>query len=80
MHLNFSRLIAVTTLLVASLACAVPPQNPASVSNSMTTAPSVIVASYNSKTNRPPTKTATISVEGEKIPITLKLYNEFSNL
>ncbi|MFK0733574.1 MAG: hypothetical protein ACFKPT_07800 [Gloeotrichia echinulata GP01] len=80
MDLNFVNRIAGTILLLGSLGCAIPAQNGVSHSNSLTTAPTGIFVSYNSKTKRPPTKSATIYVEGEKIPITVKLYNKFSNL
>ena len=80
MDLNFVNRIAGTILLVGSLGCAIPAQNGVSHSNSLTTAPTAIFVSYNSKTKRPPTKSATIYIEGEKIPITVKLYNKFIDI
>ncbi|WP_256973050.1 hypothetical protein [Nostoc sp. T09] len=67
-------------LLATSLGCAAPLPNQLSSGNGLTATPTPIQASYNSKTNRPTTKTATISVEGEKTPITLRLYDQYSNL
>ncbi|MDZ7959472.1 MAG: hypothetical protein RMY34_16575 [Aulosira sp. DedQUE10] len=67
-------------LLVTTLGCATPVHNQFESGNSVIPAPTTIQTSYNSKTNRPATKTATISVEGEKTPITLRLYDQYSNL
>ncbi len=67
-------------LLLTTLGCATPAQNQLSSGNSITPAPTATQTSYNSKTNRPATKTATISIEGEKTPITLRLYNQYSDL
>jgi hypothetical protein len=67
-------------LLVTSLGCATPIQNQLSPDNNITATPTGIQTSYNSTTNRPATKTATISVEGEKVPITLRLYDQYRNL
>ncbi len=73
-------LMAGTILLVTTLGCTIPAQNQLSSGNSVTPAPTAIQTSYNSKANKPATKTATISIEGEKTPITLKLYNQYSDL
>ncbi|MDZ8053043.1 MAG: hypothetical protein RMX68_003155 [Aulosira sp. ZfuVER01] len=67
-------------LLTTSLGCAPAVHSQLSQSNSATATPTAIQTSYNSTTNRPATKTATISVEGEKVPVTLRLYDQYSNL
>jgi hypothetical protein len=71
-------------LLTISLGCGAPPLHtqlsPDTPDNSVTDTPTGIQASYNSTSNRPATKTTTISVEGEKVPVTLKLYDQYSNL
>ncbi|WP_243713861.1 hypothetical protein [Nostoc sp. 106C] len=66
-------------LLATSLGCAAPLPNQLSSGNITTTA-TAFQTSYNSTSNRPTTKTATISVEGEKTSITLRLYDQYSNL
>jgi hypothetical protein len=48
-------------------------------SRSVTATPTPILANR-STTNKPATKTATISVEGEKTPVTLRLYDQYSRL
>jgi ASC-1-like (ASCH) protein len=70
--------MAGTVILGASLGCAIPGQN--QVFSSIIAKPRAIEVSYRAKTNRSPTKTATITVEGEKIPVSLRLYDQFSDL
>ncbi|BAZ30073.1 hypothetical protein NIES4074_25290 [Cylindrospermum sp. NIES-4074] len=72
MAVKLINFIAGTILLGGSLSGAIPLENQVAHGNT-------IFASYQSKIKRSPTKTATITVEGEKIPVTLKLY-EYSNL
>jgi hypothetical protein len=67
-----------TLLLSTFLGCTMP--NQLSTTDNITATPNTVDASYNSKINRLPIKTATISVEGEKIPITLRLYDQYSDL
>lgn len=67
-------------LLSGSLGGAIPRQNQVSSANSVIAKPMALEVSYSAKINRPPTKTATITVEGEKIPVTLRLYDQFSDL
>ncbi|BAY13612.1 hypothetical protein [Calothrix sp. NIES-2098] len=80
MHLHPVNVMSGAILLLASLGCAAPFQTQLSPGNSFTATPTAIQTSYNSKSNQPTTKTDTITVEGEKIPITLKLYDQYSNL
>lgn len=80
MTLKLVNLMTGAILLVTTLGCATSAQNQLSSENSVTPAPTAIQLSYNSKANRPATKTATISIEGEKSPITLRLYNQYSDL
>lgn len=47
-------------------------------SNSLAATPAVAQASERTRSLRPPTKTATISVEGEKTQVNLKLYQQTS--
>ncbi|AFZ22594.1 hypothetical protein Cylst_0219 [Cylindrospermum stagnale PCC 7417] len=79
MALNFVNSITETILLATSLLAVIPPQNQVPDSNGVIVAHTKILASYQSKTPRPSTKKATISVEGEKIPIALRLY-QYSDL
>ncbi|QIR37441.1 hypothetical protein HCG51_12455 [Tolypothrix sp. PCC 7910] len=80
MTLKLVNLMTGAILLVTTLGCATPAQNQLSSGNSVTPAPTAIQTSYNSKANRPATKTGTISIEGEKTPTTLRLYNQYSDL
>lgn len=51
------------------------------IANSTVTATTnIIEISYGSKSRRPTTKTAVISIEGEKTAIALRLYQEYKNL
>ncbi|MFM2061958.1 MAG: hypothetical protein RLZZ507_1628 [Cyanobacteriota bacterium] len=70
MSLNLAKVISATVLLSVITACTTPPQNQFSPENKP------LVDSNKSAKNRPPNKTATISVEGEKTNINLKLYQE----
>ncbi|OUL25770.1 hypothetical protein BV378_14550 [Nostoc sp. RF31YmG] len=79
MHLHLGNLMTGAILLATSLGCAAPLPNQLSSGNITTTA-TAFQTSYNSTSNRPTTKTATISVEGEKTSITLRLYDQYSNL
>ena len=80
MHLYSLNLLTGAIMLTTLLGCANPLPNQLSPGNSVTGTPTGFETSYNSTSNRPATKTATISVEGEKVPITLKLYDQYSNL
>jgi hypothetical protein len=77
MH-KLTYLITGTLLLSASFGCTMP--NQISLPDKITATPNTVDVSYNSKISRLPTKTATIFLEGEKIPITLRLYDQYSHL
>ncbi|MBW4574963.1 MAG: hypothetical protein KME08_06715 [Aphanothece sp. CMT-3BRIN-NPC111] len=66
-------LLAGVLVLGASIPSNAQPQN-----NSLVAKPTASAVSNQTKTQRPPTKTATISVEGEKTEVTLKLYEHSS--
>ncbi|MBC5796270.1 hypothetical protein H5968_14210 [Sphaerospermopsis sp. LEGE 00249] len=76
MYLNLIKVVAATILLNGITACTTPTQNQISADNSRITENKPIVDSNKSAQNRPNNKTATISVEGEKTNISLKLYQE----
>lgn len=80
MSIRFIHIIACTVLLVTSWGCTVPQSNQATSGNSTDSTATPIDSSYNSKSNRPETITATISIEGEETPINLRLYQEYSDL
>lgn len=73
-------LITGTVVLTASFGCAIRPQNEVLTSTAVSDRPDAILASFPTKANRPPTKSVTIAVEGEKTPVTLRLYDQYSNL
>ncbi|WP_242037985.1 hypothetical protein [Tolypothrix sp. FACHB-123] len=66
--------------MTSSLGCTAPINNQLSSDASVSPTPTGLQTSYNSTSNRPATKTATITVEGEKVPVTLKLYDQYSDL
>lgn len=76
MYLNLIKVVAATILLSVITACTTPTQNQIPADNSRITENKPIVDSNKSAQNRPNNKTATISVEGEKTSISLKLYQE----
>jgi hypothetical protein len=80
MHLQLKKLMIGAILLAISFGCTTTFQNQVSPGNSVETTPPTTQTSYNSTTNRPATKTDTITVEGEKVPVTLRLYDQYSNL
>ncbi|MBD2197073.1 MULTISPECIES: hypothetical protein [Calothrix] len=80
MHLYSKNILIGAILLTSSLGCAAPINNQPSSDASVSPTPTGIQTSYNSTSNRPATKTATIGVEGEKVPVTLKLYDQYSDL
>lgn len=75
MKQNLIRLTAGIMLLGVSVACAMPQQH----ENTLTTTQTALLTRDNSQADKPPTKTATITVEGEKVPVQLRLY-KYSNL
>ncbi|MBW4559607.1 MAG: hypothetical protein KME32_00365 [Mojavia pulchra JT2-VF2] len=80
MHLHLVKLLAGTILLATSLGCAKPPQNQSSSGNTVTATPTAIETISQSTTTKPATKTAFISIEGEKTPVTLRLYDQSRDL
>jgi hypothetical protein len=80
MSIRLIHIIAGSILLITSWSCTIQQSNQASPDNSTETKPTPIESSYNSKSNRPETITATISIEGEETPINLRLYQEDSDL
>lgn len=80
MHLYAKNMLIGAILLTSSLGCAAPINSQPSSDVSATPTATGVPTSYNSTNNRPATKTATISVEGEKVPVTLKLYDQYSDL
>ncbi|WP_242039844.1 hypothetical protein [Anabaena sphaerica] len=66
-------------LLSVTTACTPPPQNQVSSENSLIIEDKTLVAVNQSAKERPINKTATISVEGEKTTVNLKLYS-YKNL
>ncbi|TAF04407.1 MAG: hypothetical protein EAZ77_15715, partial [Nostocales cyanobacterium] len=74
MSLNFIKVVITTILLSVTTACTTAPQNQASLEKNLITDQKIPTANNQSATNRPPKKTATISVEGEKTTVDLKLY------
>lgn len=76
MYLNLIKVVAATILLSGITACTTPTQNQISADNSRITENKPILDSNKSAQNRPNNKTATISVEGEKTSISLKLYQK----
>ncbi len=79
MH-KFVYLITGVLVLSTSVVCTARPQKAVSNSNSLTATPTAVQASDRAETQRPLTKTATISVEGEKTDIKLRLYNPISKV
>lgn len=73
-------LMAGVLVLSASVVCTARPQKALSNSNSLIATPTALQASERAETQRPLTKTATISVEGEKTDIKLRLYNPISKV
>lgn len=80
MHLYSKNILIGAILLTSSLGCAAPINNQPSSDASATPTATGVPTSYNSTNNRPATKTGTITVEGEKVPVTLKLYEQYSDL
>ncbi|MBD2409918.1 hypothetical protein H6H01_04155 [Nostoc calcicola FACHB-3891] len=91
MIINLSRLAATTisTLAIGMVGTILfstfwnsntPPQKLFSSSNSITATAAAVEIAHNSKANRPLTKAATISVEGEKSSINLQLYDKYDDL
>lgn len=74
MHTNLNNVILATFLLSVITSCTAQPKNQVSPENSLITGDKTLVAGNESTQNRPTNKTVTISVEGEKISIPLKLY------
>lgn len=79
MH-KFIYLMAGILVLSTSVVCTARPRNAVSNSNSLTASPAAVQASDKAQSQRPLTKTATISVEGEKTDIKLKLYDQISEV
>ncbi|MBE9049052.1 hypothetical protein IQ243_01235 [Nostocales cyanobacterium LEGE 11386] len=71
--------VAGIILLGVSYGCTMPQPNQVTQSNSVTTTPTSIQTN-NSQSNKPDTKTATISIEGEDTPITLRFYKQYSSV
>lgn len=71
-------LLAGILVLSTSVGCTNRPANPIEDGNSLAGTPTPLKVINKANTKRPPTKTATISVEGEKTQINLKLYNQES--
>lgn len=80
MHLQLMNFMTGAILLATSFGCTTTFHNQSSSGNSVTATPTAIQTSYNSTANRPATKTDSITVEGEKVPVTLRLYDQYSNL
>ncbi|MCG6137134.1 MAG: hypothetical protein MET45_21285 [Nostoc sp. LLA-1] len=80
MSIRLVHILPATILLLTSWSCTGSQSNQTSPGNSIGATPTPIQSSYNSKSNRPETKTAIISVEGEETPINLRLYQEYSQL
>jgi hypothetical protein len=73
-------LVVGTFILSTSFGCAIQTQNQVMDGHNLIITSTTNLISYQSKTNRPTTKTATITIEGEQNSITLKLYDQYSNL
>jgi hypothetical protein len=81
MRLPLDKFMTGAILLAISFGCTTTFPNQSSSANvTATPTPTATQTSYNSTTNRPATKTDTISIEGEKVPVTLRLYDQYSNL
>ncbi|WP_414566451.1 MULTISPECIES: hypothetical protein [unclassified Anabaena] len=80
MSIRLVHIAPATILLLTFWGCTVTQSNQTSPGNSTGATPTPIQSSYNSKSDRPETKTATISIEGEETPINLRLYQEYSQL
>lgn len=80
MYRRFIHPIAGLIVLGSSFGCVLPKQYEVGQSNTATFAINTNEISYSSKSNRPTTKTAIISIEGEKTTLILKLYAEYRNL
>ncbi len=72
--MNFINFIAPTTLVVLTLTNPSLANNQVAKNHSLTNTQIILLASQKSQPTRPATKKATLSVEGEKTQITLKLY------
>lgn len=78
--MHYVYLLAGSVLLGTLFGCTMPQQDQVVQSDGVTVTSNAPQTSYNSKSPRPATKTATITIEGEKTPITLKLYEEQNEL
>ncbi|MEA5577824.1 hypothetical protein [Anabaena sp. UHCC 0451] len=74
MHTNLNKVILVTFLSSVITSCIAQPKNQISPKSSLITVDKTLGTSNESAQNRPTNKTVTISVEGEKISIPVKLY------
>ncbi|WP_353930736.1 hypothetical protein WJM97_21110 [Okeanomitos corallinicola TIOX110] len=75
MNIQFIKLISVVTLLISVTACNSESQQKATSDNRVITEDKTVVIDSKSS-QKPPSKTATILVEGEKNSIDLKLYED----
>lgn len=80
MYIRLIYFITGIICLGTSWSCRISQQNQVSQGNNSTAITDTIQTSDRSKTNRPATKTVTITVEGEKTPLLLKLYEEYRDL
>jgi hypothetical protein len=79
MNIRFGYFFTGSIILGTFFGCAISPQEQVLQNQSVTSTPDAPQIT-NSSSQQPATKTATIYIEGEKTPITLKLYEDYKPL